>query len=250
MENSIEESLESRYLALKQRIAGAAAACGRSLEDITLVAVSKGHDSNTIRAAYDLGQRDFGESYIQEWLTKRDALMDLTEIRWHFIGHLQSNKAKLLAEGCYCIQSIDRSTIAEILERRFTLAPKRGTTPLRALIQLQVDASDGNKFGLKAKEAERVCEIMTHMKEIEWSGFMGVGPAEKDPMELKALFDSFVAQCNHLWSTFHHNSGSSAQPVVSLGMTNDLEIAIASGSNMVRVGTSLFGERAPKPEEI
>lgn len=244
------QDLQVRLDGVRSRIATAATSCGRSPSDVTLVAVSKGQSSEAIRAAYSLGLRDFGENYVQEWLGKKAELADLTDLRWHLIGHLQSNKAKSVALECYCIQTIDRISVAEVLERTRVMKAKGQVPRLQVLVQLEVDAQDPNKFGARpGKETDELCKFVASMPELEWKGFMGIGPPDKSDEELAALYATFVSHSQELWQSFHPFK-SSQLPVISLGMTSDLDVAIASGSSMIRVGTGIFGTRSPKNSPV
>ena len=233
-------SLQERLTEVRARIAAACAACGRDPGSVQLLAVSKGHGAALIREAYHLGMRDFGENYIQEWQTKQASLADLPDLHWHLIGHLQSNKAKIAAVGLECLQSIDRVGIGEVLERVRTLQ-NASISPLKILLQLEMASDDHNKHGAKPKEWEDLCRFVSGLRQLQWVGFMGIAPANRPPEELINIYARFAEATQALWK--RHSQQPDTAPIVSLGMSTDLEMAIASGSTQVRIGTSLFGER-------
>ena len=235
----IPDSLALRLAEVRRRLSEAAAAAGRNASEISLLAVSKGHGAETLRQAYALGLRDFGESYVQEWLLKRDALSDLTDVRWHFIGNLQSNKVKFIVDGVCCVQSVDRASVAEVLERlRLRLDERKGR--MNILIEMEVDPNDEGKGGISQSEAPALCQLLCACHELEWKGFMGMGPQGKSPQEIEALYGQFVSRCRHLWTDL----GRTGEPTISLGMSDDLASAVAAGSTQVRIGTALFGSRS------
>lgn len=236
---TINQSAELLLEAVKKRIEIAAQACGRNAADIKLIAVSKNKTSADIREFYKIGIRDFAENYVQEFISKKEELSDLTDICWHFIGHLQSNKCKLILDEIDLLHSLDRPTLAELLVR--SRAKIGILAPMKILMQLEVDPTDPNKFGATPKEAPGLCRYLVSVKELQWAGFMGMGPAGKTADELKPLYDAFRLRCDSLWQQFSPNP--TMAPEISLGMSGDLETAIAAGSTMVRIGSALFGAR-------
>jgi pyridoxal phosphate enzyme (YggS family) len=234
-------TVEASLAWVRERIGRAAQSAGRNPQEITLVAVSKGHDSAAIRAAYSLGLRDFGESYVQEWQKKRNELIDLSDLRWHFLGHLQSNKVKHLCHGVHQLHSLDRLSLLEVLER--TRIRELGEAlPLPVLVEMQVDEADAGKTGASPKSVREVCQTIAKCQALRFSGFMGMGPQGKTDEELRRLYDEFVLKARTLWRDCSPTPETA--PVISLGMSDDLEVAIAAGSSLVRVGTALFGARA------
>jgi pyridoxal phosphate enzyme (YggS family) len=232
----LEATLKSRFQLVESRLVRACEAALRNRSDVQLVAVSKGHSIDNILEAYHLGMRDFGESYVQEWLPKYEALKHISDIRWHFIGHLQSNKAKFVVGKAYLIHSVDRVSVLEAVAK----AAKHSGVVANVLVEIQVDPADANKGGVEKGELASFLESMKGMDSVRVRGFMGMGPAEASDDELKSLYDSFVktsSQCFRTSEICNH------EPWISLGMSDDLEVAIASGSTIVRIGTALFGER-------
>lgn len=195
-----------------------------------LVAVSKGQSSEKIRALYHLGQRDFSENYVQEWQSKKTSLRDLKDIKWHFTGHVQTNKIKYLNENLFCIQTIDSLRLAHALVKN--------NLPLKVLLQLCVDKTDLNKFGLGKIQAAEVYDYL-RKSSIEVAGFMGIGPLDKTEADLKELYEAFVTTAKGIWD-------KKQKPILSLGMSDDFELALKAGSNCVRIGSKLFGERPSK----
>lgn len=229
--------------AILNRIEDACHKAKRDPRSVKLLAVSKGQTNEQIEAAYQAGLRHFGENYVQEWQEKSKALAHLSDLKWHFIGHLQSNKAKLVSDKCFSIDSVDRASIAEILERGRLLAVHQQAR-LRVLIQMQVDETDANKSGIRFSDCAALCKFIAPLSQLEWAGFMGIGPLGVSGEALEALYKQFVSRARTLWQ--EHAPVPSIEPVISLGMSSDLEIAILAGSTEVRIGSALFGERTKK----
>ena len=207
-------------------------ACGRVQRDpasVQLLAVSKTHPSQSLRQMYQAGQRSFGENYLQEAMTKIDELQDL-EIEWHFIGHVQRNKTKHLAEKFDWVHGVDRLIIAERLSSQRMDSRK----PLNICIQVNIDGQD-SKDGCQPDEVATLVEQISQLPHIRLRGLMVIPAPENHAAfaDAKVLFEQVKAQ--------------HAQPqdwdTLSMGMSADLEAAIAAGSTMVRVGTALFGAR-------
>ena len=207
-------------------------ACERVQRDpasVQLLAVSKTHPSQSLREMYQAGQRSFGENYLQEALTKIDELQDL-EIEWHFIGHVQRNKTKHLAEKFDWVHGVDRLIIAERLSSQRMDSRK----PLNICIQVNIDGQD-SKDGCQPDEVATLVEQISQLPHIRLRGLMVIPAPENHAAfaDAKVLFEQVKAQ--------------HAQPqdwdTLSMGMSGDLDVAIAAGSTMVRVGTALFGAR-------
>lgn len=232
--------LQTRLSEIYSRIHSACAVNSRLPSEIKFVAVSKGHDSHRIREAYALGLRDFGENYVQEWQKKHKELEDLTDIRWHFLGPLQSNKIKIATQGVHFIHSVDSLKTAKIIDRE-CLSLDSNLPKLKILLQIQMVDNDPNKHGIKKETSSELCDYVAGLKNFEWAGFMGIAPAHRTKEELMAIYSSFVIHALSLWKKYSPHKNTS--PIMSLGMSEDLEIAIAGRSNLVRIGTALFGER-------
>lgn len=207
-------------------------ACERVQRDpasVQLLAVSKTHPSQSLRQMYQAGQRSFGENYLQEAMTKIDELQDL-EIEWHFIGHVQRNKTKHLAEKFDWVHGVDRLIIAERLSSQRMDSRK----PLNICIQVNIDGQD-SKDGCQPDEVVELVKQISQLPNIRLRGLMVI-PAPENSVafaDAKTLFEqvkSLHARPQD-WDT------------LSMGMSGDLDAAIAAGSTMVRVGTALFGAR-------
>ena len=207
-------------------------ACERVQRDpasVQLLAVSKTHPAQSLREMYQAGQRSFGENYLQEAMTKIDELQDL-EIEWHFIGHVQRNKTKHLAEKFDWVHGVDRLIIAERLSSQRMDSRK----PLNICIQVNIDGQD-SKDGCQADEVAELVKQISQLPNIRLRGLMVI-PAPENSVafaDAKTLFEqvkSLHARPQD-WDT------------LSMGMSGDLDAAIAAGSTMVRVGTALFGAR-------
>jgi len=225
-------NIEQNLARVRQQIQQAATAAGRQESDITLQAVSKSKPVCDIRAAYEQGQRDFGENYLQHAEQKIIQLSDLG-IHWHFIGPLQSNKTRRVSELFDWVHSIDRLKIAQRLndQRPNNLAP------LNILLQVNIDEED-SKAGIHAEEILPLAAQLQGMQNIRLRGLMAIPAIHSDYKQqcipfahMKTLFDNLRQQhpqCDTL----------------SMGMSADMQAAIAQGSTLVRIGTAIFGARA------
>jgi pyridoxal phosphate enzyme (YggS family) len=227
--------LQRNLDAVKRRILAACAACDRDANEVTLLAVSKGHPSEKIRVMYEFGLRDFGENYAQELVRKAEELADLKDIRWHFIGHLQSNKINALMRCCHSICSLATFEHAQKIDRICQEAKRK----IAAMIEVNI-GFERQKSGLTKDDATLLAkQIEESCLHIEMQGIMVIPPAEDSELAATGnIPDSFVIARN-----FANQIGHGA---LSLGMSTDLESAIASGSNQIRIGTSLFGQRAKR----
>jgi hypothetical protein len=217
------------------RVARAAQAAGRDPSGVQLVAVSKKNGPEAIREAYAAGQRDFGENYAQELRDKASALADLDGLRWHFIGHLQSNKAKLIAPYAALVETVDSERLALELSR---LAQSRGTK-LPCLVQVNV-GEEAQKSGCSPSDAEAVISAVERAPGLELAGLMTLPPFELDASETRVHFRA-------LRELREACGGSARLKHLSMGMSHDFEEAIAEGATIVRVGTAIFGDRATPP---
>jgi len=194
-----------------------------------LVAVSKTKPAEDIQALYALGQRDFGENYVQELVDKQVQLPP--EIRWHFIGHLQSNKVKYIVPFVSLIHGVDSFKLLKEIDKQ---AARAGRV-CDVLLQVHI-AREETKFGLDTRELGEVMKAGAGLKNVRIRGLMGMASFSDDPVSvreefrgLKALFDKYFAM--------------DAAPILSMGMSADYRIALEEGSNMIRVGSLLFGKR-------
>jgi pyridoxal phosphate enzyme (YggS family) len=193
---------------------------------VTLVAVSKTQPPEAIRAAYAAGQRDFGENYAQEWRAKADALADLDGLVWHFIGGLQTNKAKYLAGRAAFVHTVDREELARELSRRYAA---KGAV-VRAFLEVNV-AEEPQKAGCAPADAARLADVVRALPAIDLRGLMCIPPAEGDPRPWFAALRELAARLG--------------LPDLSMGMSGDWRTAIDEGATYVRVGSAIFGARPP-----
>lgn len=242
---SENDTAVARLELVRSRIATAAFHRPQNGAEVTLIAVGKGHPSEKIRELYALGLRDFAENYAQEYFRKRNELSDLVDIRWHFIGHLQTNKAKKIIQTDCLIHGLDRMSLLDEL-----LKGAQASAPTRVLVQLQVDPNDANKSGCTLPQAHELCAKISESPGILWEGFMGMGPADCAPEALQRLYEKFMLDATELWEQHSLRDPSrQLRPMkISLGMSDDLEIAIRCGSNHVRIGSALFGARPPRSQ--
>lgn len=242
-EHSEATSLEKRLRVLCKRIENCVSNCSPARARPTMIAVSKGHGSDAIRELYRLGLRHFAESYVQEYLKKVEELSDLSDISWHFVGALQSNKAKRIIPTRCLIHSLDRVSLFETLSK--SAHPEQ---PIQVLVQLQVDPLDLNKSGCTLEDARQLCSLLVKNPGFDWQGFMGIGPFGKTNETLEQLYKDLTKKAQILWEEFSLRDPSrELRPMkLSLGMSDDLEVAIQAGSTHVRIGTALLGERPLK----
>ncbi|EKP0261755.1 YggS family pyridoxal phosphate-dependent enzyme [Aeromonas sobria] len=220
---------------VKERIAQAAARANRNLQQIRLLAVSKTKPVEAVMAAHAAGQRCFGESYAQEAATKIDVLRqqpEYSDIEWHFIGPLQSNKSKLVAERFDWVQSVDRDKLIDRLNNQRPAS----MAPLNICLQINI-SGESSKSGTSEQEIFRLAELVSRSERLVLRGVMAIPEHTSDEnvlatqmVRMQALFTELARQYPTV-------------DTLSMGMTEDLELAIAHGSTMVRVGTAIFGAR-------
>jgi len=214
------------------RIAEAARQSGRKPEQVRLVAVSKTHGPEAVKEALAAGQILFGENYVQEAQDKIAAVGPGPS--WHFIGHLQSNKAKVVAELFDVVQSVDRLKLAKALDRR---AGELGRK-LGVLLQVNV-GGEAQKSGCAPAEAANLAQEVAKLEHLELTGLMTMPPFFDDPQRARPLF----AQLRELAVRLGRDLPEGAMRHLSMGMSGDFEAAIAEGATLVRVGTAIFGQR-------
>lgn len=234
------ESIRNAYAAVRDRVDRACARAGRAAGDVTLIAVSKTHPPEALRVLYDCGVRDFGESYVQELVDKRDVLPD--DVRWHFIGRLQTNKARFVTEGVALIHSVDRVGLLDALERRAARGPN--DRPVDVLLQVSL-AGERTKGGVKPDGLEALYAHARKLEHIRVRGLMTMPPYDEDPQASRPYFArlrDLLAELRE--QVAREDEAAAAAPTeLSMGMSNDFEVAIEEGATLVRVGTALFGER-------
>ncbi|MGC8667117.1 MAG: YggS family pyridoxal phosphate-dependent enzyme [Chthonomonadales bacterium] len=221
-------SIANNIAEVRARIARAALSAGRDPKDITLVAVSKTVDTERIREAWEAGITDFGENYYQEVRTKMQELP--RQIRWHFIGHLQTNKAKYIAGRFALVQSVDREELAEELGRRANAAGC--TQPV--LVEVKLDPA-ATKHGVPPDQTIDFCNRVRAIPGLQLTGLMGMAPLLQHPEQARPYF----AELRRIFERLPEEN----RRVLSMGMSADFDVAIQEGSTMVRVGTAIFGAR-------
>ena len=227
--------ISDNLLALRVRIASACKTAGRAPDSVRLLAVSKNFDADAIRQAISAGQREFGENYLQEALEKIAQLPDAS-IQWHFIGPIQSNKTRSIAEHFNWVQSVDRLKIAQRLseQRPAQLAP------LNICIQVNISGED-TKSGCAPEQAEALCRAVAELPGLRLRGLMAIPAPAKHSADAHAAFRAL----RELGEKIRRGPlGKNAEfDTLSMGMSDDYAAAIAEGSTMVRIGTGLFGSR-------
>jgi hypothetical protein len=230
-----ESNLQERLVAVRKRIAVAAKHAGREASDITLIAVSKTHSAEAVRAAFELGVRHFGENRVQEWEEKRSALQDL-QAEWHLVGHLQSNKAAKAARFFRSVDSVDDFALAQRLDRARTEIGE--SRKLRLLIEVRI-APEESKSGVARDLVVPLAEQISVLNGLDLQGLMCVPPFLDDSEKVRPYFSELRA----LKEDVERRLGKTL-PVLSMGMSHDFAVAIEEGATEVRVGTALFGTRS------
>ncbi len=225
--------LKENLQKVEERIAAACMRAGRRREDVTLIAVSKTKPVDMLREAYDLGIRVFGENKVQELTEKYDRLPE--DIRWHMIGHLQTNKVKYIVGKTELIHSVDSLKLAEMIEKE---SQKHGCVT-DILVEVNV-AEEESKFGLRMEEVIPFIEKIVQYPHINVRGLMTIAPFVENPEENRTIF----ADLHKLYVDIKEkNIDNGTVSILSMGMTNDYEVAIEEGATMVRIGTGIFGAR-------
>jgi len=219
---------------VRKRIREVCSRCGRNPEDVLLLGVSKTFGIDSIRDAVDAELFDFGENYAQEFLEKRSQISD-ERVRWHFIGHLQSNKVKYIAEHVYLIHSVDNDRLADELQ-------KRGERMGRSLdILIEVHTTDeATKYGIPPEGTLDLVKRIAKFNRVRVQGLMTMGPFSDDPNDSRPSFQQLVTLRDKIVREGIENV---SMRHLSMGMTHDFEVAIEEGSTIVRIGTAIFGER-------
>ena len=225
----IKENLEN----VEKKIADACARSKRDRKEVTLICVSKTKPIEMIQEAYDLGQREFGENKAQEMKEKYELLPK--DIKWHFIGHLQTNKVKYVVGRAYLIHSVDSLRLAEAIEQE---SSKKGVIS-NILIEVNV-AEEESKFGIQTEETLEMVEKIAKLPHIRVMGLMTIAPFVDNAEENRQIFQKLYELSVDIKQKNNHNV---TMDILSMGMTNDYEVAIEEGAAYIRVGTGIFGER-------
>ena len=221
---------------VRSTIAESALGVGRTPEEITLVAVSKTMPVELVQMAYNLGVTDFGENRVQEALPKI-AAFHAQELRWHMIGHLQSNKAGKVVSPFYCVQSVDSLHLAQSLSRHAGEQEKR----LSVLLQVNV-SGEASKEGMSQAETSELARQIVVLPHLQVDGLMTIAPLVEDPEQVRPVFRTLRLLREQLRAELSQCSWQH----LSMGMTDDYRIAIEEGATIVRIGRAIFGERRKK----
>lgn len=232
MTSSDTQAVKDKLDKVRANLAEAAQNCGRSPEEITLVAVSKRQPTDAVLQALEAGHFVFGENYVQEALEKQDEIQD-ERIRWHYIGGLQSNKAKHAAGRFEMIHSVDSEKLAGALSNK---AAELGITQ-RILIQVNI-AQEDQKYGVTVRDLPYLAESLLTMPGLELKGLMVMPPFDPDPETARPFFAGLREQRDKL-----HMEIGIPLPHLSMGMSNDYVQAVEEGATLVRIGTDIFGPR-------
>ncbi len=224
-------SIAQQLAEVRARIERAAREAGRDPAGVKLVAISKKKPPEAVREAYAAGQRAFGENYAQELAAKAEALADLADIEWHFVGHLQTNKARVAAKHAHVVHTVDSEALARERGKRVA---REGRGPMPVLIEVNV-GGEPQKAGAAPSEIDEVMREVRAQPALALRGLMTMPPAG-DLAAARRTFETLVSLRNL-------HGGVAALPELSMGMSADLEVAVACGATLVRVGTDIFGAR-------
>lgn len=230
--NDIAANLER----IHQRIAAACQRSGRKVDEVRLIAVSKVKPAEQIDAAYNAGQRLFGESYVQEFRDKQPLVR--APVEWHFVGGLQSNKVKYLRGRVAMIHSVDRFSLAREIDRQWSKIEQQ------ARILLQVNIGDeSSKSGCPPEELETLARRVNELPHLDIRGLMCLPPYCPDPEAVRPYFRQLRTLAENLRTL---GLPGLALPELSMGMSGDFEVAVEEGATLIRIGTAIFGARPPK----
>ncbi len=220
---------------IREKISRACARAGRSTSEVTLLAVGKTFPSSAVREAVEAGVADVGENYVQELLSKRRDLSG-SDVRWHFIGHLQSNKVKHVAGWIHMIHAVDSTALAIEIDRR---AAKSGRV-IECLLEVNT-TGESTKFGVAPGDVTALVKSLASCDNITLGGLMTIGPFLPDPEGSRPMFRRLRELKDEIGSLAQ---GNVTMRHLSMGMTGDFEVAIDEGATLVRIGTAIFGPRA------
>ena len=235
--NPIAENL----LQVNSRIQRACEIAKRGKKDVSLVAVSKTHSAEMVRAAYEAGQLAFGENYVQEGVDKIEALQDIRQrLTWHFIGPIQSNKTRFIAESFDWVQSIDRLKIAQRLSEQ----RPRDLTDLNICLQVNI-SGESSKSGVSPRDALLTCLDLVELPNLSLRGLMAIPEPGASLQSMKEFYELFI----EIQKNLKKHQFKTPFDTLSIGMSDDLEQSIQAGSTMVRIGTAIFGARNIKEQK-
>jgi PLP dependent protein len=230
---SVTEDVAERLRAVRARIAAAEERAGRDRDGVRLIAVTKTVDAARIAAAVELGLHDLGENRVQEAASKAQELP--AGLRWHLIGHLQTNKAARAVQLFDTVHSVDSERLAETLSLR-----RAGDAPLEVLIEVELTGIAGHT-GVPLADLESLARAVTAMPNLRLTGLMTMAPPVTDPADARPAF----ARLRALRDEMQQRIGQEL-PQLSMGMSNDFEVAVEEGATMLRLGRALFGDRPPR----
>ncbi len=226
-------SIQDNIRTIEERVDVCAKKSGRNKNDITIVAVSKTVNADSVEQALKAGMKNFGENRVQEYLKKREVFGNL--VNWHIIGQLQSNKVKFILNGITLLHSLDRLSLAQEIEKQCEAKGKK----ISALIQLNI-AKEPTKSGVFEEDLEQMLEALSVMRSVRIKGLMAIPPYAYQADDNRPYF----ARMYELFTKFKDYYSDNSFEYLSMGMSNDFEAAIEEGSNMVRIGTAVFGARS------
>jgi PLP dependent protein len=227
---------------VRARLEDATTSAGRAPGTVRLIAVSKFQPASAVRDAYAAGQRDFGENYVQELQEKARELADLPDVRWHMIGHLQRNKVRLVTSLASVVHTVHSVELARELDKRaaaVSIVGARRFAPEDARLSVFVEVNVGGeaqKSGCAPDELAQVLDAIADAASLNLAGLMCVPPHTTDPSGARPFFDELLR-------LREVHGGAQRLPELSMGMTADLEHAVAAGATLVRIGTAIFGQR-------
>lgn len=238
----LKERIAKNLEDVRRRIEVACERCGRQKEEVTLIGVTKTFGPEVCKAAVEAGLLDLGENYAQELCSKAEAVRQMGLYpRWHFIGTLQSNKARLVAPIVASVQSVDRPSLVKELGKR---VPEG--RPLDIFVEVNV-GKEPQKGGVLPEEAESLCRLVMEFPNLRLRGLMCIPPFSDDPEESRVYFRRLRELRDHLRSLL--SPPEDVLKDLSMGMSHDFEVAIEEGATIVRVGTAIFGLRQKKGAE-
>ena len=230
-----KEQLKRNLERVREEIEKACQKAGRGPNCVKLLGATKTKPPQVLRWAYELGLKVFGENRVQEFLQKWEALRDIKDIEWHFIGRLQSNKVKYIIDKVVLIHSVDRPSLVDELQKRAT---KKGIKKVDVLLEVNVGGEE-TKGGVSPQEAPKLLEyILEKAPNLEVLGLMTIPPYRENPQEVRPYFAKLRELRDKLQEEFKLEL-----PELSMGMSHDYPVAIEEGATIVRVGSAIFGER-------
>ncbi len=229
IDTEIKKNLENIF----KRVGAAAEKSGRTMEDIRVIAVTKTVEVGRIKNVYECGLRDMGENRVQELTEKYDKLP--SDCKWHLIGHLQTNKVKYIIDKVEMIHSVDSIELAKEINSRAAKCQRK----IDILLQVNVSGED-TKFGISPNDVDEYIGIISQMENISLKGLMTIAPFTQDPQVIRPVFRNLY---NIYIDIKRKNIDNVNMDYLSMGMSNDFEMAIEEGANIVRLGTGIFGKR-------